>query len=103
MLIHAAAVMALDVGLGKPFNLAKAKRGFGGPLAEQPPGPPSLLVDSDTIEARRAFLVCYYLCARWVKSLSGLMSSSLTLPVQRFTSPEKTQPFALDQIYGCVH
>lgn len=64
MLIHAAAVMALDIGLGKPFNLAKAKRGFGGPLSEQPPGPPSLLVDSDTIEARRAFLVCYYLCAR---------------------------------------
>ncbi|KAL1297954.1 hypothetical protein AAFC00_006464 [Neodothiora populina] len=64
VMIHIAAVMALDLGLGKKFNPAKAKRGFGGPGSDLPPGPAQLaLVDSDSIEARRAWLVCYYLSA----------------------------------------
>ncbi|KAK3623835.1 hypothetical protein LTR56_021389 [Elasticomyces elasticus] len=63
-IIHMAAVMALDIGLGKRFNPAKARRGFGGPNAKFAPGPSkSLPQDSDTLEARRAWLGCYYLCA----------------------------------------
>lgn len=63
MLIHMAVVMALDVGLGKRFNPNKVKRGFGGVGADLPPGPGSQLVDSDTIESRRAWLCCYYTSA----------------------------------------
>ena len=64
-IIHMAAVMALDIGLGKRFNPAKARRGFGGPNANFAPGPSKTLPqDSDTLEARRAWLCCYYLCAR---------------------------------------
>jgi hypothetical protein len=63
-IIHMAAVMALDIGLGKRFNPAKAKRGFGGPCAKYAPGPGKTLPqDSDTLEARRAWLGCYFLCA----------------------------------------
>lgn len=63
-IIHMAAVMALDIGLGKRFNPAKARRGFGGPNANFAPGPyKELPQDSDTLEARRAWLTCYYLCA----------------------------------------
>lgn len=64
-IIHMAAVMAIDIGLGKRFNGAKAKRGFGGPTAEFAPGPHMMLPqNSDTLEARRAWLGCYYMCAR---------------------------------------
>nr|POE63029.1 molybdopterin synthase sulfur carrier subunit [Quercus suber] len=64
-LLHMAAVMALDIGLGKRFNPAKARRGFGGPNANFIPGPQKTLPqDSDTLEARRAWLTCYYLSAR---------------------------------------
>ncbi|KAI5197419.1 hypothetical protein E4T42_08286 [Aureobasidium subglaciale] len=63
MLIHMAVVMSLDVGLGKRFNPNKVKRGFGGAGADLPPGPGSQLVDSDTIESRRAWLTCYYTSA----------------------------------------
>ncbi|TKA75650.1 hypothetical protein B0A55_05002 [Friedmanniomyces simplex] len=63
-IIHMAAVMALDIGLGKRFNPAKARRGFGGPNAQLAPGPGKTMPqDSDTLEARRAWLGCYYLCA----------------------------------------
>ena len=65
-IIHMAAVMSLDIGLGKRFNPAKARRGFGGPNAQYVPGPHKALPqDSDTPEARRAWLTCYYLCARY--------------------------------------
>lgn len=65
-IIHIAAVMAIDIGLGKRFNASKAKRGFGGPQAEYAPGPGMMLPqNSDTVEARRAWLACYYLCARY--------------------------------------
>ena len=64
-IIHMGAVMALDIGLGKRFNPAKARRGFGGPNAHLAPGPHKTVPqDSDTLEARRAWLACYYLCAR---------------------------------------
>lgn len=63
MLVHMAVVMSLDVGLGKRFNPNKVKRGFGGVGADLPPGAGSQLVDSDTVEARRAWLCCYYTSA----------------------------------------
>lgn len=64
-IIHMAAVMALDIGLGKRFNPVKARRGFGGPNSQFAPGlAKTLPQDSDTLEARRAWLGCYYLCAR---------------------------------------
>lgn len=64
-IMHMAAVMALDIGLGKRFNPAKARRGFGGPGAHFEPGPhKNVPQDSDTVEARRTWLGCYYLCAR---------------------------------------
>ncbi|EMC99426.1 hypothetical protein BAUCODRAFT_58822, partial [Baudoinia panamericana UAMH 10762] len=63
-IIHMAAVMALDIGLGKRYKPAKARRGFGGPNAHFAPGPGKREPqDSDTLEARRAWLTCYYLCA----------------------------------------
>jgi hypothetical protein len=62
-IIHMAAVMGLDIGLNKRFNAAKARRGFGGPHAHCAPGTQNLPQDSGTIEARRAWLGCYYLCA----------------------------------------
>ncbi|KAK5002313.1 hypothetical protein LTR28_011583, partial [Elasticomyces elasticus] len=68
-LIHMAAVMALDIGLGKRFNAVKARKGFDNMYAKKlgadaAPGPGrQLLQDSDTVEARRAWLGCYYLCA----------------------------------------
>ncbi|KAF2169923.1 hypothetical protein M409DRAFT_64350 [Zasmidium cellare ATCC 36951] len=63
-IIHMAAVMAIDIGLGKRFNATKARRGFGGPNADMAPGPHMMLPqNSDTVEARRAWLGCYYLCA----------------------------------------
>ncbi|CAK4034356.1 hypothetical protein DOTSEDRAFT_169698 [Lecanosticta acicola] len=63
-IIHMAAAMAIDIGLGKRFNPAKARRGFGGPHAEYAPGPQMILPqNSDTMEARRAWLASYYLCA----------------------------------------
>ena len=65
-IIHMAAVMALDIGLGKRFNPAKARRGLGGANGSLMPGPPRTSPqDSDTLEARRAWLTSYYLCARY--------------------------------------
>ncbi|SMR41444.1 unnamed protein product [Zymoseptoria tritici ST99CH_1E4] len=56
---HMAAVMAMDIGLGKRYNAPKTKRGLC------PPGQPlvSVAQNSDTIEARRAWLCCYYMSA----------------------------------------
>ncbi|KXT05266.1 hypothetical protein AC578_8351 [Pseudocercospora eumusae] len=63
-IMHMAAVMAIDIGLGKRFNASKARRGFGGPHSDYAPGTHLMLpINSDTIEARRAWLGCYYLCA----------------------------------------
>jgi len=65
-IIHIAATMALDLGLNMRFNPAKARRGLFGPAKDALPntglkmGP----VNSDTAEAKRAWLTCYYLCAR---------------------------------------
>jgi len=68
-IIHLAACMALDIGLGRRFSPSKARRGFGGPARELPPGKLTALVDSDSIEARRTWLACYYCCASSAQSL----------------------------------
>ncbi|GAB7350183.1 hypothetical protein MBLNU459_g0846t1 [Dothideomycetes sp. NU459] len=110
MWIHMAAVMALDVGLGKPFNPIKAKRGFGGPGSENPPGPMTVLLDSDTVECRRAFLVCYYLCAsasqvlrrpnllRWTKYMAECIQVLETSPGAAPTDRLLTQHIRLQRI-----
>ncbi|KAF2224744.1 hypothetical protein BDZ85DRAFT_83669 [Elsinoe ampelina] len=69
MIVHMAACMALDIGLGKRFSQAKARRGFGGPACDLPPGRLTAMVDSDSIEARRTWLACYYLSAAVAMSL----------------------------------
>ena len=64
-LVHVAACMAIDLGLGRRYNPAKARRGFLG-LAGTELRMPSggfVIEDSDTVEARRTWLACYYLCA----------------------------------------
>ena len=68
-IIHLAACMALDIGLGRRFSASKARRGFGGPAQNLPPGRLTALVDSDSIEARRTWLACYYLSASSAQSL----------------------------------
>ncbi|KAK6437588.1 hypothetical protein LTR95_006216 [Oleoguttula sp. CCFEE 5521] len=62
-LIHVAAVMALDIGLGQRFKMRR--RGFTGPTKDYAPGMGAKMmpVDSDALDARRAWLGCYYLCA----------------------------------------
>ncbi|KAI9821143.1 MAG: hypothetical protein M1827_003877 [Pycnora praestabilis] len=61
-LIHIAAVMAMDVGLGKKAKPCKQKQVTAGLLRDHPwrrapyPSP-------DTIEARRAWLSCYWMSA----------------------------------------
>jgi hypothetical protein len=61
--IHMASVMGFDIGLNKRFNAVQARRGFAGPRANCPPGTFNLPQDSGTIEARRAWLGCFYLCS----------------------------------------
>lgn len=65
-IIHIGATMALDLGLNMRFNPAKARRGLFGPAKDALPntGIKMVPVNSDTAEAKRAWLTCYYLCAR---------------------------------------
>ncbi|GAB7363246.1 hypothetical protein MBLNU230_g3528t1 [Neophaeotheca triangularis] len=64
-IIHMAAVMGYDIGLGKRFNSALARKGFNG--QSNVPGTSTIStmapLDSDAIDARRAWIVSYYLCA----------------------------------------
>ena len=53
-MVNCAAVMALDLGLGRRATPNVMKLGVG-PFRRCHP-------DASSIEARRAFLVCYYLC-----------------------------------------
>ncbi|KAF2216682.1 hypothetical protein CERZMDRAFT_29419, partial [Cercospora zeae-maydis SCOH1-5] len=62
--IHMAAIMCIDLGLGRRPSAMKSRRGPGGSLPEYTPGPPpNYSVSTDSLEARRAYLGCYYLCA----------------------------------------
>ncbi|OCK83376.1 hypothetical protein K432DRAFT_291187 [Lepidopterella palustris CBS 459.81] len=91
MMVNCAAVMALDLGLGRRATPNVLKLGVG-PFRRCHP-------DSGSIEARRTFLVCYYLCMsitmvlrrpillRWTKymeeSVDMLETSSEALPSDR--------------------
>lgn len=65
LLVHLAATMAIDLGMGKRFNPSRARKGFGMP-GSAPQGGENFVkfgvaqVDSDSIEARRTWLACYY-------------------------------------------
>ncbi|KAL5119424.1 hypothetical protein ACEQ8H_002693 [Pleosporales sp. CAS-2024a] len=54
MMVNCAAVMALDLGLGRKATPNVMKQSIGSFRRYHP--------DSSSIEARRTFLVCYYLC-----------------------------------------
>lgn len=72
-IIHMAAVMAIDIGLGKRFHGVKGRHAIDVSNAENKFGVLVLAPqNSDTPEARRAWLGCYYLCARWVTALNPL-------------------------------
>jgi hypothetical protein len=59
-LIHIAAVMAIDIGLGKKTKSAKGKSGAG--LWRDHAWRRTPYPDSESIEARRTWLACYFLC-----------------------------------------
>ncbi len=58
-LIHMAAVMAIDLGIGMP-----SKPGKDGSFAQNYQRMKAPLVNHDTIESKRAWLGCYFLCAK---------------------------------------
>jgi len=58
-LIHMAAVMAVDLGIGKP-----SKSGKDGSFAQSYQRLKAPLVNHDAIESKRAWLGCYFLCAK---------------------------------------
>jgi len=60
-LSHIAAVMAIDVGMGKRLNSSKNLRMVGGYDKFRRP---KYLFNADTVEARRTWLGCYFLCAK---------------------------------------
>lgn len=60
-LTHIAAIMAVDVGLGKRISLPKNQRPTG---SEQTTRMPKYFSDSSTLEARRTWLGCYFLCSK---------------------------------------
>ena len=62
-LSHIAAVMAIDIGMGKKLNASKHKRMHTGgehALGNQ------YLANTDSVEARRTWLGCYFQCAQYV-------------------------------------
>ncbi|KAL3424857.1 hypothetical protein PVAG01_04138 [Phlyctema vagabunda] len=58
-LIHIAAVMAIDIGMGKRSKITKTKNAG---LFRDTPWRRTPYPDPETIEARRAWLGCYWLC-----------------------------------------
>lgn len=58
-LIHIAAVMAIDIGMGKKNKISKSKAGG---LWRDHPWRRTPYPDPESIEARRAWLACYFLC-----------------------------------------
>lgn len=84
MMVNCAAVMALDLGLGRKATPNVMKLSIG-PFRRYHP-------NSDSVEARRTFLVCYYLCMsitmvlrrpillRWTKYLDESIKILQTSP-----------------------
>ena len=68
-LIHMAAVMAIDLGLGKrPGHQKKPKHAPGGFWKEHPWRRVPLF-DTGSVEARRTWLTCYFMCAKYASPL----------------------------------
>lgn len=67
-LTHIAAIMAVDIGLGKRMNLPKNSRPPTG--SEQTTLMPKHLLNSSTVEARRTWLGCYFMCSKYVVFLA---------------------------------
>ena len=61
-LTHIAAVMAVDIGLGKRMNVPRNQRLLTG--SEQTTRIPKFLLNPTTVEARRTWLGCYFLCSK---------------------------------------
>jgi len=59
-LTHMAAVMAIDVGMGKRTNPSKTWHMKSAEAGRRQ----KLMLNSDTVEARRTWLGCYFLCAK---------------------------------------
>ena len=59
-LIHIAAVMAIDIGMGRKSKTTKGPKAAG--LWRDNPWRRTPYPDPQTIEARRAWLACYFLC-----------------------------------------
>ena len=68
-LIHMAAVMAIDLGLGKrPRHHKKPKHAAGGFWKEHAWRRVPLF-DTESVEARRTWLTCYFMCAKYASPL----------------------------------
>jgi hypothetical protein len=70
-IIHLAAVMAIDININKKNKAGKSKTGVPG-LWRDHPWRRAPLSDSDSLDARRAWLGCYFMC--------GAMSMGLRRP-----------------------
>ncbi|KAM0283128.1 hypothetical protein ACHAQH_002609 [Verticillium albo-atrum] len=91
-LVHMAAVMAIDMGLGKRSSMPKGVTPYGVYAYRQSQQRRSLPPDPKSIEARRAWLGCYYLATntamalhrplliRWTKFMADSMEILRTSP-----------------------
>jgi len=70
-LIHIAAVMAIDIGIGKKSKSVKKKNANSG-LWRDHPWRKTPYPDPESIEARRAWLACYFLCCNAAMGLRRL-------------------------------
>jgi len=70
-LIHIAAVMAIDIGIGKKSKSLKNKNMNSG-LWRDHPWRKTPYPDPESIEARRAWLACYFLCCNAAMGLRRL-------------------------------
>lgn len=63
-LTHIAAIMAIDIGLGRRMNMPKNQR--PPTSSEQTTRIPKHLFSSNLMEARRTWLGCYFMCSKYV-------------------------------------
>ena len=61
-LTHIAAIMAVDIGMGKRINVPKASRPTTS--SEQTTRMPKYMLNSSTVEARRTWLGTYFMCSK---------------------------------------
>lgn len=104
-IIHMAAIMCIDLGLCRRHTPMKSRRGPGGPLPEYTPGPPAYhSVPTDSLEARRAYLGCYYLCASAAMVLRRPTLVHWTRYMEECVETLETSPEALpsDKLF-CEH